>query len=167
MRTLLRRLAWTFVVVFVVFQIFRPTRENAIEMPGAAIEAHIMLTEEAHDVFSRACRDCHSDRTVWPWYSNVAPVSWFVAGHVNHARRHMNVSRWVDYNASHAAKFLDEMCDLARRREMPLASYRLMHPEARLDEEEIEALCRWTQAARRALIDQETAAAATEGPPSR
>ncbi len=80
-----------------------------------------------HELFSRACADCHSNQTKWPWYSRVAPVSWLVASDVEEGRSKLNVSEWnrPQKNASKAAKEV-------RGGEMPLATYLLAHPEARL-----------------------------------
>ncbi|MCC6129141.1 MAG: heme-binding domain-containing protein [Acidobacteria bacterium] len=79
------------------------------------------------ELFYRACGDCHSNKTVWPWYSNVAPASWLVQRDVDKGRRHMNVSQWKagkNYGLE-AAGLIDEG-------KMPLPPYLLLHPEARL-----------------------------------
>ncbi len=151
MRKLLVRLSWTLLILFVGIQVFRPERSNPAEVQGETIEAKHPFTPQAADAFGRACTDCHSNRTDWPWYSEVAPVSWFVANHVNHARSHMNVSHWHEYTDSEASRYLDKMCKMIRAHDMPLASYLIMHSEARLTDEEIEAICRWAQQARQAL----------------
>lgn len=84
-------------------------------------------------LFERACADCHSHATVWPWYAHLAPVSWTVIGHVNHGREHFNVSG-PDLGDA------DEASEILLDGEMPLRSYLWMHPEARLTEEETEEL---------------------------
>ena len=101
------------------------------------------------DVFDRACANCHSNRTRWPWYSHVAPASWFVVGHVDHARSHMNASDWARFTPAESDHMLASMCTLARKGEMPLRSYPLLHEEARLSAGDVTALCEWTEAARR------------------
>lgn len=81
------------------------------------------------ELFFRACADCHSNETRWPWYSRVAPVSWLVAHDVQEARRHLNVSEW------HLPQLdADEAAEEVREGEMPLPLYLPLHPEARLDE---------------------------------
>lgn len=82
-------------------------------------------------LFRRACGDCHSNRTSWPWYSWVAPVSWIVASDVEHGREHLNVSEW-NRPQKHARKAADEV----REGEMPLPLYLVAHSEARLTEAE-------------------------------
>jgi hypothetical protein len=98
-------------------------------------------------VLERACRDCHSNDTRWPWYSGVAPVSWFVIDHVNHGRRHFNYSNWATYEAEEARRLLQNACAFARKRTMPLPSYLRMHPDARLNDQDVAALCDWAEPA--------------------
>lgn len=74
----------------------------------------------------RACFDCHSNQTRWPWYSDLAPVSWFVQHHVEEGREELNFSEWTRGGAT------DELAEVVREGEMPPRSYTLMHPSARL-----------------------------------
>jgi hypothetical protein len=85
----------------------------------------------------RACFDCHSNQTRWPWYSHVAPASWLVQNHVDDGRRVLNFSEWGRGNAE-----ADEAADEVREGEMPPSSYVLLHPEARLTAAEREQLAR-------------------------
>ena len=86
---------------------------------------------ETRATFVRACGDCHSNETRWPWYSHVAPASWYLQYHVEHAREEFNVSRWgIGENEG------DEAAANVRKREMPLRSYLWGHPEARLSDAE-------------------------------
>jgi cytochrome c551/c552 len=87
------------------------------------------------DLARRACFDCHSNETTWPWYSNVAPVSWLVQRDVNGGRRHLNFSEW-DKPQRHAANVADEV----KTGDMPLWFYLPMHPKAKLTDEEKKAL---------------------------
>lgn len=83
----------------------------------------------------RACFDCHSNETRWPWYARVAPASWRVADHVAEGREHLNFSEWDRPNED-----LDEVVEVMDHEEMPLWDYLLLHPEARLTEAETAAL---------------------------
>jgi len=88
------------------------------------------------DLVKRACFDCHSNETVWPWYSNVAPVSWLVARDVQEGRSKLNFSRW----GQGRQQSLDEIIEVIQNNEMPPAIYLLQHPEARLTADEKQAL---------------------------
>ena len=93
---------------------------------------------ETRTLFFRACRDCHSNETVWPWYSNIAPVSWLVASDVHEGREHFNVSDWDRPDQEG-----DEAAELVEEGEMPLWFYLPLHPEARLEEADLERLQAW------------------------
>jgi hypothetical protein len=79
----------------------------------------------------RACMNCHSNETAWPWYSNIAPASWMVARDVAAARDHMNFSDWGE-----RGRRVDELVRQIERGSMPPARYLALHPEARLNAEE-------------------------------
>src|SRR5512138_1860040 len=83
-------------------------------------------------IAKRACFDCHSNETVWPWYSNVAPASWLVYGDVMEARRRLNFSEWNRPEL----QYVEEFKEVYYERNMPPANYLLLHPEARLTETE-------------------------------
>jgi len=115
------------------------------------------------EVFDRSCSDCHSNRTRWPWYSHVAPASWLVVGHVDHARSHMNVSEWAGFTPSESDHMLTNMCKLARNGRMPLSSYLLLHHDAKLSGDDVASLCSWTEAVRRGEPGTGAAAPAASG----
>jgi hypothetical protein len=102
-------------------------------------------------IIQRACRNCHSQQTVWPWYSHVAPVSWLLARDVQQARLHMNLSQWQDYSTDDRLRLLSEIGSAVRNREMPVQRYVLLHPEARLTDAERQQIYRWTRTERNRL----------------
>ncbi|MDD5405904.1 MAG: heme-binding domain-containing protein [Sulfurovaceae bacterium] len=85
---------------------------------------------QTRELFMKSCGDCHSNETKWPYYSNIAPISWSVYSHVEEGREAFNVSDWNQTDHEHAQKAANEV----REDEMPLASYLIAHPKARLDE---------------------------------
>jgi hypothetical protein len=88
---------WTVAALFLVLlaaQFVRPARTNPRTDPSRTLAAVHPMPAAVASAFDRACRDCHSNETRWPWYSHVAPVSWFVIDHVNHGRSHFNSSDW-------------------------------------------------------------------------
>lgn len=89
------------------------------------------------DLAQRACFDCHSNETVWPWYSNVAPVSWVLQRHVDEGRAELNFSTW---GSGQEAAEAEELVEVIREGEMPPSDYLLLHPEARLSASEQDAL---------------------------
>lgn len=139
------RFAGVFVaVVFVFSQFVRPARTNPVADPARNLLHIRPIPAHVASALDRACRDCHSNDTRWPWYSQVAPVSWFVIDHVNHGRSHFNYSDWSRYDAEESRRLLTAACRLTREQEMPLSSYTWMHRQARLNAADIEAICHWT-----------------------
>jgi len=84
------------------------------------------------ETFMRACGDCHSNETKYPWYSSIAPISWAMAHHIEEGREHFNISMWGQQKKNEG----DEAVEEVEEGEMPLLSYLLAHPEARLSDEE-------------------------------
>ena len=133
-------------LTFVLVQSMGPGRTNPAIDEGKRLEATTGVPPEVQSMLRRACYDCHSDETRWPWYSRVAPISWLVVGDVNEARAELNFSRWSEYHRYDRADLLDEACELARNGEMPLPPYVWLHRQAKLSPAELEAFCAWTTA---------------------
>jgi hypothetical protein len=141
MRRTVRSAAIALVVITTAIQFVRPARTNPLVDPSHALAELQPVPAHVTAVLDRACRDCHSNNTRWPWYSQVAPVSWWVIDHVNHGRSHFNYSDWARYPAADRARLLKNSCDLVREDSMPLPSYRWMHRRARLSKADVQAIC--------------------------
>jgi hypothetical protein len=127
-------------------QLTAPARTNPAADPALRLEASSNVPAPVAATLRRACFDCHSNDTRWPWYSRVAPTSWLVVHDVNEGRGQMNFSHWGEYNEYDRADMLDEACKLATSGRMPLRPYLLMHRDAQLSREDLDALCAWTRA---------------------
>ena len=110
--------------------------------PKIAVDA----PEEVQAVLKRACFDCHSNKVVFPWYSSIAPVSWFTKMHVKEGREHMNFSTWTSYSEEKRLKYLQKI-PKAIKSKMPLPSYLLIHKEAVLSDADKEVLTKWAEEA--------------------
>ena len=95
------------------------------------------------EILRTSCYDCHSNETIWPWYSKIAPVSFFVAGDVNEGRKHLNFSEWDKYEADKREKILEEIVEEIEKEAMPLTSYTFTHPNAKLDDHSIKLIKEW------------------------
>jgi heme-binding protein len=139
---------WAVVAVGVpllVIQFVRPERANPPFDPAASIERRTHMPADVAAILDRSCKDCHSNETRWPWYSNVAPVSWLVVDDVTDGRRQVNFSEWASYTPDEANARLTYMLFAVRSGTMPKASYLRMHPAARLSAAEIDAIARWVE----------------------
>ena len=153
-RTILKWLVIVLACLFIIIQIKRPARTNPPIDQSQTIEAHTQMTPQVASILARSCKDCHSNKTVWPWYTNVAPVSWLVIGHVNDARSLMNLSEWGRNDQRRQGKKLEQMCDEVKDGAMPLSSYTPLHPGSKLSPDDVKTLCDWTEAERARLAAQ-------------
>ena len=127
------------VVLFLVIQIIPVDRSN----PQAAEGLSIAAPPEVKAILKNACFDCHSNETVWPLYSYVAPISWFVAHHVDEGRDEFNLSVWQQIEAKKQRKIAAKMIEEVEEGKMPLSSYLWLHKEARLSEQQKAKLFAW------------------------
>ncbi len=139
------------VVIFVGMQAVRPTLSNPPVDESQTINARTQMTPQAAAILDRSCRDCHSNKTVWPWYAQIAPVSWWLSGHVNDGRRNLNLSEWGKLAPDRQDRKLRQICDEVQDGQMPLSSYLPMHPVAKLSDQDKKVLCDWTDAERQRL----------------
>lgn len=136
------------IVAIVVMQFVGPARSNPIAPASQAVEAHLQVTPQVGSILTRSCGDCHSNNTRWPWYSRVAPVSWFVIDHVNEGREHLNFSEWGRYNSRDREDMLEHLCKEVKSGGMPLTSYTRLHGDAKLSPGDVKTLCDWANSQR-------------------
>lgn len=113
------------------------------------IQLNTEMPEPVRQIFARACKNCHSYETEWPWYAKIAPVSWVVAADVERARKALNLSDWAITNGRKpglAIGALTAACEGVRTERMPPKPYRLLHPESRMDAKDVAVFCQWTAA---------------------
>ncbi|MCU1267975.1 MAG: cytochrome [Acidobacteria bacterium] len=138
-------------ILFVVVQFKRPARTNPPVDEAQTIFAQTQMTPQVAAIVERSCRDCHSNKTVWPWYTNVSPLSWFITGHVDEGRRNLNLSEWGGYDKDRQSRKLQQMCDEVTDGAMPLSTYTPLHPGSKPSAVEVKTLCAWTAAERARL----------------
>jgi len=100
--------------------------------------------QEIISILKRSCYDCHSNSVEYPWYSNVAPLSWFIHSHIQKGRSVVNFSKWESYNQEKKIKLLERLPKAIKIR-MPLPSYLWLHKEAKLTNQEKKLLTKWAE----------------------
>lgn len=135
------RSIWILALVAAAFVLIQfvpgPPRDNPAPTAPARFPAEVEV------VMRDACMDCHSNETDWPWYSAVAPVSWYVARDVQQARSHLNFSSWGALPADTRLDILTKLWDQVVEREMPHKQYTLVHPAVELTVEEKKVIRDW------------------------
>lgn len=149
MRESSKRARWLIAagVVLLLVQFWPVDRSN----PPVGQAAMAMPAGEVGEILQTACMDCHSNETTWPWYSRVAPVSWFVADHVDEGRSELNFSTWAELAPDRQDHKLEELVEKVEEGEMPLRSYTILHSSARLTDAERQILTDWARERRAAL----------------
>ena len=115
---------------------------------NAAARGDLPVPENLRPIITRACRDCHTDQTQWPWYSRLPGVSLLIERDVRKGKEHLNFSTWsMNAKGRPTRNQLQEVCDAVSDNAMPPHSYRIMHPESRLSDKDVDVLCQWADIA--------------------
>jgi hypothetical protein len=132
----LKKVLIVLVVLFILIQFFRIDRKNPITDPSKDFLTVTSTPSDVAAILNSSCYDCHSNATVYPWYTNIAPVSWWLKHHVNEGRAELNFSEWDNYSSRKKDHKLDEAIELVENGEMPMNTYIWMHGNAKLSEEQ-------------------------------
>lgn len=143
---MLRKILIGLLVALVIIQFIRPERNVASAMSANDISTKYTVPDDVNKLLQKACNDCHSNNTVYPWYSNIQPVGWWLQNHVNEGKEELNFSEFATYKNKKAAHKLEEVVELVEEGEMPLESYTIVHKEAKLTNEEKATLVTWAKA---------------------
>lgn len=119
-------------VLFIIIQFFRIDQTNPPINKGMDFLTAKRTPEALATNIRNACYDCHSNETKYPWYTNIQPVAWFMKSHIDEGRKHLNFSTFATYEPKRQAHKLEECVEMIEKGEMPLESYILGHPEAKL-----------------------------------
>jgi hypothetical protein len=133
-RLLLYLLGGLVVIQFVPLERANPPVEGEVDAPDVVLST-----------LRSSCYDCHSNETRWPWYSRVAPVSWWIARHVREGRQRLNFSTWAGMSGEDQGRAKEDIWEAVERGSMPLSDYLRMHPEAVLTDPQMEAVRRWAE----------------------
>ena len=132
-----------FLAVFALIQ-FKVIDKSPIEINP---ESDFLMIEQAPkevvELLKTSCYDCHSNQTHYPWYSNIAPVSWWLKGHIDHGREKLNFSEWDSYTPDQGDNLKIKSADMIEKKWMPILTYKIIHKDSRLNEEQREVLVDW------------------------
>ncbi|HEX6097983.1 MAG TPA: heme-binding domain-containing protein [Thermoanaerobaculia bacterium] len=148
MKTLFKYILSSLALIFVAAQFVRPSFSNPPVNPAHELRA----PAQVQSILDRSCNDCHSNRTKYPWYSQITPVSWWLKDHIDEGRGELNLSEFGTYEPKKAAHKLEEVCEMVEKGEMPLREYVWGHPSAKLSEADRQTLCGWAKAERARIL---------------
>lgn len=129
----------------VLMQFYRPAR-NLSGDESAAIGKKYPVPDSVETILKTSCYDCHSNKTIYPWYANVQPVSAWLTHHINEGKEHLNFSEFSSYAINRQYHIIQGISKTVKKDEMPLSSYTLIHTYAKLSPEQKTQLYNWAGA---------------------
>ncbi len=141
MKKVLKIITIVIASAFIILQFFRLDFTNPPVNPAEILQT----PENVGAILKRSCSDCHSNETVYPWYSKIQPGAWFLKDHIDVGRSELNFSVWATYTPSRKKRKLEEICEVIENKRMPLPSYLWIHWGAKMSEADIKTLCDWTK----------------------
>jgi hypothetical protein len=141
----IKRIFIALLVILVLIQFIRINKTNPPSEPAQDMITILQPPDDLSQIIKVSCYDCHSHHTIYPWYTNIAPFSFWIKQHINEARHHLNFSEWGTYNDKRAHHKLEECYDEVLEGHMPLPSYTWMHQEAKITDDQRKSLATWFQ----------------------
>lgn len=130
------------VILFIVIQFFQPEKNQSSDTQNHIFQKE-QIPENVQIILKNACMDCHSNQTTYLWYHNIAPVSWMVNEHILDGKKELNFSEWGTLDAYDKFEAFEDIQKEVERKMMPIKSYKLMHKNARLSDQERESIVEW------------------------
>jgi hypothetical protein len=148
-----KNIAIFFVFLFLAIQSIRIDKTTSPVNSETDFIALTSANSEVAGMLKTACYDCHSNQPIYPWYTNIAPVSWWIKHHIDEGSHHLNFSIWGTYKEKRKNHKLDECIEMIEEGEMPMSSYTLMHGDAKLTDAQKLQLVEFFKAQKTVMLD--------------
>ncbi|MFN3666956.1 MAG: heme-binding domain-containing protein [Sediminibacterium sp.] len=132
-------------IAFIAIQFFRPEK-NVSADKSKNINTMYAVSADVNTILTKACNDCHTNNTIYPWYAAVQPVTWWLDDHIKEGKKHLNFDEYSTYSLRKQYHKMEEVVEQVKEKEMPLDSYTWIHRNAKLSDEERVTLTSWAQA---------------------
>jgi hypothetical protein len=142
---LAKKILTVIVIAFVAIQFFRPDRSIDSQASSSDISGVFSMPDSVKVILQNACYDCHSNNTRYPWYVNIQPAGWWMAGHISEAKGNLNFSEFGGYEQRRQLSKLEGVAAVVEEDIMPLRSYKMIHKNARLSTTEKNLLIEWAR----------------------
>ncbi|WP_340198951.1 heme-binding domain-containing protein [Ascidiimonas sp. W6] len=142
---IIKKILILLLIALIVIQFLRPEKNLSETIPATDFIAMTSPSPKIETTLRSACYDCHSNNTKYPWYSEVAPISFLIAEHVKDGKKHLNFSEWGNYSVKKKAHKLEELIEEVEEGHMPESAYTWMHAEANLSKEQVAELNSWAK----------------------
>lgn len=138
----MKKVLFGILAILILIQFIRPDKNDSGNMEHDISVVNEIPTQVS-EILKTSCNDCHSNKTQYPWYNQIAPVSWFLAQHVNEAKEHLNFSEWTTYNNKQKDHLIKDLKEVLKENEMPLESYVWIHKDAKMTKEQYQVMLNW------------------------
>ena len=142
---MLKKIGWTLLISLLVIQFIRPAKNQTSAPQLNAIQTAFDVPENVSVILKKACYDCHSNNTQYPWYANIQPVYWWLNDHIEEGKGHLNFDEYTNKRLRYQYHKMEELIEEVKEGEMPLNSYTWTHTDARLTSAEKATLAGWAQ----------------------
>lgn len=146
---MIRNILLVVILVFIALQFFRPAKNNSGDKHKSIVTRYD-VPHNIDTILRRSCMDCHSNKTIYPWYAQIQPVGWWLSNHIKNGKRHLNFDDFASMRIAMQKKRMEDCLEQLKNDEMPLSSYTLIHRNAILSESDKDTLSGWCQR----IIDQ-------------
>ncbi|EAQ43046.1 MULTISPECIES: heme-binding domain-containing protein [unclassified Polaribacter] len=142
---ILKKVGLVLLLILIIAQFFGPEKNDGDLQSVDAFIAETNPPKDVLEIMKTTCFDCHSSKTVYPWYDKITPVNYWLAEHIEDGKKHLDFSNWSAYSLKKKEHKMDELYEEVEEGEMPLNSYTWTHAEANLTQEQINAVVTWAK----------------------
>jgi hypothetical protein len=154
MKKFFKTLGWLLLIAIIALQFFRPARNEEVGVSANHISGKFSIPADVNVILEKACNDCHSNNTKYPWYFNIQPVGIWMNKHVVDGKKSLNFSEYTNKRLRYQYHKMEEVIELVKENEMPLDSYTWTHKDAVLTQDERVKLTDWAQSIIQTLESQ-------------
>ena len=140
---MIKKILIVLLLVLVVIQFIRPAKNADNTVTAKDVTVLYTVPDSVQLILQKACYDCHSNNTHYPWYSRIQPGAWYMAEHIKKGKEELNFSEFGDYSVRRQRNKFRAMAGQVKDGEMPLSSYTLIHRNAVLSPEDKQVLIAW------------------------
>jgi hypothetical protein len=142
---MLKKIGWSLLIALVAIQFIRPAKNQTADPQPYAIQTAYPVPDHVSAVLKKACNDCHTNNSRYPWYASIQPVYWWLDHHIEEGKEHLNFDEYTNKRLRTQFHKMEEVIEQIKEGEMPLNSYTWTHGQARLTQSEKEMLTGWAQ----------------------
>jgi hypothetical protein len=146
-----RRILLIIIIILIAIQFIRPAKNQSIDVLPSDISHVYTVPQNVSVILKKACNDCHTNNTVYPWYAQIQPVGWWLNHHIEEGKDELNFNEFGAYAVPRQYHKLEEVVEQVKEGEMPIWSYTLIHTNAKLTDEEKQTLINWAQGIRNTM----------------